>query len=159
MPQTLVNLPLFISVFRNMYNNRVLYGLGSKAASLTMDSHLIRRIDCSGFERFALAKASNQQFIVPDGSYNILDYFENGGFHKLAKYSDVTLADPNRLFIAFILANHNGCGDVGHVWNVCNKMTMESHGGVNHNGVDSRQWDYTTLKDQVYACYEIPVSI
>lgn len=144
-----------------MLANHVAYGYGVKAPSLDCDSSVIRLIDCSGDSRYLIAKATNGQWIIPDGSQAQREYFENSGLHKIAKYSDVQYANPARLFICFIKPNTNGCGDVGHVWMVGQKAThgsietIESHGG---KGVDSRRWDTSVLVNQFYNGFEIPVA-
>lgn len=137
------------------------YGLGSKAKSLTQDSHTISRIDCSGYVRYLIAKATNQKLILPDGSWNQRDWCENNGLHRLQKYSDVVYGDKSRLFIAFITPHINGAGSIGHVWLVARvdgdnvPDTIESHGG---KGVDTRAWNHLTLRRQCAACFELPTA-
>lgn len=144
------------SVFGKM-KGRTKYLLGAKAPSLSVDSGDVDKIDCSGFSRLAISKASGGTWKIPDGSQNQLAYFEDlaekGVIHKLAKPSDVGLpavaADENRVFIAFIKAKP---GKVGHVWLIQGGKTMESHGG---KGVNSRPWDTRSLA-KAYAAFELP---
>lgn len=144
---------------RRLLTNGVRYGYGVKAPSLTADSSAIRSIDCSGYVRYLIAKCTNQQLILPDGSQSQREWAETH-LRQLAKYPDVVYANPWRLFICFIKPNTNGCGDVGHVWLVTQfekdapVKTIESHGG---KGVDSRAWDYSTLRNEVYSAFELPV--
>lgn len=145
-----IKLAVLEAVFDHM-KGRVTYDFGGKAPSLTCDTSEIDGIDCSGFVRYALAKASDQKFILPDGSSNQRDRCNQIGLHKLASYSDVQYGakDPNRLFIAFIAAHG---GHPGHVWLVRGGVTMESHGGA---GVSSREWDVPVLKSSACAAYEL----
>jgi len=147
-----INIPLLLAVFHNM-EGRVTYSLGGKAQSLDEDSHDIDAIDCSGFVRYAVAKATNEQVVMPDGSFIQHEWCEQSGLHKLGQYSDVQYAkgDPHRLFVGFI-APHEG--HPGHVWLVYKGQTLESHGGG--AGVDSRPWDTAILANSACACYELP---
>jgi cell wall-associated NlpC family hydrolase len=148
---TPVDLSLLDAVYKNMAH-RVQYGFGDKAPSLDCDSHVIRTIDCSGFVRYAIARATGQATIMPDGSVAQHDWCEAVGLRQLSRYSDVQYAkeDPARLFVAFI----EPCGPrPGHVWMVRAGKTMESHGGV---GVDSRHWNHLALVRSACAAYELP---
>lgn len=156
---TPVNLSKLVDLHGRCELKGVRYGLGSKARSLTQDSHTLTRIDCSGYVRYLLAKATDQKLIIPDGSWIQRDWCESKGLHRLKKYSDVRYADHSRLFIAFITPNTNGAGRIGHVWLVVKldddevPDTIESHGGV---GVNTRRWDQLTLRRQCSACFELP---
>jgi len=149
---TPVSLEALLELYEHM-KKRVKYVYGAKASSLSMDSHDITGIDCSGWTRYALAKATGGQLVLPDGSQVQLAWAENS-LHKLDKYSDVLYAkdDPNRLFIAFLRVTPNR--KIGHVWLVHQGMTLESHGGV---GVDSRPWDSLALKSCT-DCFEVPAT-
>lgn len=150
----MVNLSILRGVFNNM-KGRVKYRLGGKAVSLNADSHTINSIDCSGFVRFALYRASLGAIMLPDGSVNQHDWVVSQKWHKLGRYSDVGRADVKddfaRLFIAF--ASPTEVHPVGHVWLVWAGETYESHGGV---GVDSRDWNAEVLMHNVTSCYEVP---
>ena len=132
---------------------RVKYKLGAKVP-LTTDSADIKRIDCSGYSRWILARASNQALRMPDGSQVQLDWVRDQGWRKLAKYADVEYAknDGSRLFIAF-LSPKPGNSWPRHVWLVRYAMTMESCGS---RGVTSRPWDNVNLRG-CKDCFEIPV--
>lgn len=155
-----INLALLETVFDRLQIRGVSYGLGAKAPSLDCDTSEIDRIDCSGWSRYGIAKATNQKLIIPDGSQNQREWCENSGLHRLGKYADVTYATPRRLFICFIKPDTNGCGPVGHVWFVSQldgdsvPDTMESHGGV---GINSRPWNTRVLKREAYSAFELPV--
>lgn len=146
-----INIPLLLAVFHNM-EGRVTYSLGGKADALNEDSHDIDEIDCSGFVRYAVAKATNSAVIMPDGSSVQHDWCDNQGLHKLAQYSNVQYGkdDPNRLFIGFI---QPAGGHPGHVWLIYKGKTLESHGGA---GVSSRDWDTPILLSKACAAYELP---
>jgi hypothetical protein len=156
-----IDLALFETVFSRLEMRGVQYDLGAKAGSLKDDTSKINRIDCSGFARYIIAKATQQALIIPDGSWNQRDWCERVGLHRLASYNDVLYATPRRLFICFITPHVNGAGDIGHVWFVSQldgdstPDTMESHGGV---GIDSRPWNARVLKRECAAAFELPVA-
>ena len=133
--------------------NRVKSQLGAKAPFLSCDTSVIHAIDCSGFSRYAVAKSTKQQTIIPDGSFYQRLWCEQQGLHKLSQYSDVQYAasDPSRVFICFIEPNSHE--SIGHVFFVCAGVTYESHGGI---GVDSRAWDTQVLKDNTSETFEFP---
>ena len=150
---TPISKSLFMTVFKNMVN-RVKYQLGAKAPYLACDTSLIHAIDCSGEVRYLTAKSTNQQTIMPDGSFYQRLWCEQQQLHKLAQYSDVQYAanDPSRLFICFIEPNAHE--SIGHVFFVCAGVTYESHGGV---GVGSRPWDTPVLLNNASEAYEFPM--
>ena len=71
---TRINLTLLETVFTHMHIQGVSYKWGAKAPSLDCDTSAIKRIDCSGFVRYAIARATHQQLVVPDGSVNQHDW-------------------------------------------------------------------------------------
>lgn len=155
-----INLKMLLRTHDNATMHGIPYGFGDKAPSLSCDTGEIRRIDCSGYARFLLAKATDQKLIIPDGSWNQRDWCERQRLPR-KRYVDLHYADNSRLFIAFITPHVNGAGSVGHVWLV-NQMdsdwpveTMESYGG---HGVGSRRWDTGVLRRQCAACFELPVA-
>ena len=72
---------------------RVRYGLGRKAPSLSADSNTITHIDCSGFVRFVLYRASSGTLALPDGSWVQQQWCEKH-LRRLAKPSDVRPSGP-----------------------------------------------------------------
>ena len=155
-----INLKKLYTTFDNMCLHGVTYKLGAKAPRLDCDTSEIHSIDCSGFFRYAIAKATDQKLIIPDGSWVQNDWCRAQGFRKV-NYNDLHYADPSRLFVAFIRAGHNGAGSIGHVW-LNNQMdkdwpieTMESYGG---HGVGSRRWDTGILRRLVFECFELPTA-
>ena len=142
-----VSLSILDAVYANMVH-RVVYDFGGKAADLAEDTSLITGIDCSGFVRYILARATHGALVVPDGSSNMHAWAE-ANLRELVQYSDVQEAegDPSRLFIAFIPP-----APIGHVWLVRGGMTRESHGG---RGVDSRPWNTPILLREAEGAYEL----
>lgn len=125
---------------------RVKYKLGAKP-SLGCDSSKITLSDCSGWVRWALDRAG---CVLPDGSATQHEWC--AAHLREVRYKDAgTLADPSRLFIAFI---EPGSG-IGHVWMLNAGNSLECRG---HAGVSSRPWNSPTLLDAVSACYELPTT-
>lgn len=134
-----------VEVFDHMHLKPTPYVWGEKAPSMTCDSSEIKGIDCSGFSRYAICKASDGVTDIGDGSQQQMEWFE-GNPNNATEYRKAGLT-KDRLFIAFIKAAN---GHPGHVWFVLNGFTMESHGGV---GVSSRVWDTPVLMRGVAKCY------
>lgn len=148
-PLKAVSLSKLKAVYDHMAG-RVKYVYGAKAPSIDCDSHDINGIDCSGFTRYALAKATNGGMVLPDGSQVQLEWAEKH-LRKLKAYSDLrhTEDDSTRLFIAFLRVTRHRA--IGHVWLIREGETLESHGGT---GVDSRGWDTHPLLSST-DCFEI----
>jgi cell wall-associated NlpC family hydrolase len=135
---------------------RVKYRLGAKISPLAQSSELMR-IDCSGFVRWILARATEQVLLLPDGSQNQLAWCR-ANLRKLAKYSDVgrqdVRRDESRLFIAF-LSPKPGNDWPRHVAllrsNGRNMVTMESCSSL---GVGSRPWNHPVFNG-VKECFEV----
>jgi cell wall-associated NlpC family hydrolase len=141
-PTLSVDMPTLYQITDNLMSEGCRYGLGAKAPSLGCDTHEIEAIDCSGFVRFALYRASG--VTLPDGSVNQHDWVDAQGF-KRSSVAAAALED-GVLRIAF-LSPADG-GGVGHVMLVLNGYTLESHG---HKGVDRRPWN-TTLYPFMALC-------
>lgn len=148
----MVDLALMKTLF-DRTRGRVKYRLGAKCA-LDADSHTITKIDCSGFSRWILYRASDGAIKMPDGSQMQLAWVRDQGWRKLVDYSDVQHAeeDPSRLFIAF-LSPKPGNAWPRHVWLVVAGKTMESHGS---GGVNSRPWNTPALRG-CKKCFEVPI--
>lgn len=175
MPVPAVNLLKLETLFAQLERNGVDYGLGAKAPSLDSEPAKIKKIDCSGFVRYALYKATKEPndkdgvLTLPDGSQNQRAWCEQktaeGELNRVANYADAAkYMTGKRLFICFIRPGFNGCGPVGHVWllaqyndgdNGTLAGTLESHGGV---GIHSRAWNTRTLVNEFYSAYELPTS-
>jgi hypothetical protein len=165
--------------FAQLERQGVAYGLGAKAEGYTYKGRqwnpnstrklstpvsTIEHLDCSGFVRYLLYRATDAKLEIPDGSQNQREWCEQQAaaklLHKVSKYENTNkYLTKERLFIAFIKPWTNGCGEIGHVWLVgqFNKdsfaETMESFGG---HGVGSRLWNARTLLREVYSVYELP---
>jgi len=109
-------------------------------------------IDCSGFFRYLLYKASYGKVVVPDGSYTQCDYLINNGFkHRTtSKENDPAYLnglDKNYVYACFCRTGQRG-ETVGHVWvlfwntKLGKFMSLESHAP---DGVSSRLYDTPVL--------------
>ncbi len=156
-PVPAVSLNALASIFDRQVLHGIPYGFGAKAKTLSMLPEKIQAIDCSGEVRYLLAQGSKQNLIIPDGSVTQREWCEDR--LRQVDYLDLPMADPSRLFIAFITPFINGCGRVGHVWLVgkfdsdWSPDTLESYGG---RGVGSRNWNNRTLMRMVHKCFELP---
>lgn len=177
-----INLSKLRSDFAQLERLGIPYGYGAKAEGsknpntgekynsrsnghLSTDPSTLDHLDCSGFIRYILYRASGGALVLPDGSQNQRGWCEgqaNGGeMHSVARYQDAnTYMTPNRLFIAFIKPHTNGCGPIGHVWLLSQlddqapADTLESYGS---HGVGSRPWNASVLRSEVYSVFELPV--
>lgn len=151
-----VDLGYLTTLFTRLVFHQIRYKFGGKAG-LSWDSsdpRLKRGIDCSGFTRYALAKATGGKLVVPDGSMNQKRWCQDAWLHELARYSDVKHAEAdNRLFICFLSPRLGGVIP-GHVWFVLRGRTLESYG---RRGIGSRPWDTKALLKRCNAAYELPV--
>lgn len=143
-----VSLSILYQCVKNCRAHGVSYGLGAKAPSLNADSSEFKKIDCSGFFRWALYKASGGKIIAPDGSYIQHEWLEKNGFHKV-DYRNIKHYGRGRLFVGIEEPN-----PIGHIFMVdgTTMKTLESHGGI---GPDSRAADSAMFYRIVDACYEI----
>jgi hypothetical protein len=165
--------------FAQLERRGVGYGYGAKAegffsngkkwnpnstGNLSTSINSIEHLDCSGFIRYVLYRATETELTIPDGSQIQREWCEQLAaanlLHKVNNYANTNkYITKERLFIAFIKPWTNGCGEIGHVWLVgqFNKdifaETMESYGG---HGVGSRPWNSHTLLREVYSVYELP---
>ena len=147
----LVDWSLLETVFDHLRRRNCRYKFGAKAPSLDADTEDCPFLDCSGFTRFAIAKASEQRVIIPDGSVAQHDWCDESDFRRLAHYSDCGYAahDPRRWFMAFLEPH---AGRAGHVWLVNAGKTRESCGSL---GVASRPYDTKVLLARCCAAYEV----
>lgn len=116
-------------------NPRVTYGLGKKVPfhGATPGSDF-KRVDCSGFVRELIWRATNPRLNFKDGSVVQHDWIRAQGFTKSTK--EAAMASDNAIRIAFLRPQDAPSG-VGHVALVHNGRTLESHGGT---GPNSRAW-------------------
>lgn len=133
---------------------RVRYCEGAKAPSLDCDTAAIKEIDCSGFVRYAIARATGGKLILPDGS--VTQHAWCAG-QKLERqdYSSEARKYDNLIRVNFLSpARAAEVGRPGdrHVWLTQNGWTMESHGG---GGCVARDWD-TWILEQCDASFLMP---
>jgi hypothetical protein len=165
MPTPLIDLSILERDFAQLERQGVSYGLGAKApagffhAAPDVSLANLKHIDCSGYVRLAIYRATGGKLTLPDGSQNQRAWAEKN--LREVPYQDAArYMTGKRLFICFIKPHANGCGDVGHVWllldgsdNDGRAETFESHGGA---GIDSRAWNTRVLLREVYSCFEVP---
>ncbi len=114
---------------------RVIYGLGAKVTPPgAKPGSGFTKVDCSGFVREALRRATNLGGKFRDGSVVQHDWFRARDFEQVA-LNDWAAKD-GRVRIAF-LRPADSPHKIGHVVLLHNGMTLESHGGV---GPDVRPW-------------------
>jgi len=145
-----VDMDKLLEVAKQMMDGHISYGLGSKAPSLSCDPSAIKAIDCSGFVRYIIYKATGGAVHMPDGSWVQHDWCKHQQF-MTADYKTEAQQQDNWLRIAFLPKHEK---HPGHVWLVLNGKTLESHG---HKGPDRRPWDTSALK-KVNACYVLATS-
>lgn len=174
-----VSLSILWSDLAQLERQGVTYGYGAKAEGSRdprtgrrwnpnstghLDTPLstIEYLDCSGYIRYALFRASAGKLILPDGSQMQRTWMEGkaaeGDTHSIhAYYDEVAHMTATRLFINFIKPGVHGCGPVGHVFLLAlhagKSYTLESYGG---NGPGCRIWNAPPLSREWYSGFEIP---
>jgi len=113
----------------------VKYKLGAKAPSLSATPDAIHAIDCSGFTRYVLYRATNFTLVMPDGSWGQMDWAEKQGF-KDSTVGAGKLKDG--ILRLAVLPQQPGKGVGRHVVFILNGRTYESAGG---RGPCSRVWN------------------
>lgn len=157
-----IDLSILEQDFAQLERLGVSYGLGSKAPSALLHDPKaplagFDTIDCSGYVRLALYRASGGGLLLPDGSQNQRAWAE-ANLRQVAYKDAAAYMTDTRLFIAFIKPFANNCGNVGHVFLLLSPdgdgkaETFESHGGA---GIDSRDWNTRVLIREVYSCFEL----
>ncbi len=158
-PKFIVNIHNLLTVFK-LLDGVVGYKFGAKPRTLGMDLTELYRIDCSGFFRLALYRATSPATTAPDGSSNQREWCERLGLRQLHKYSDVQYAanDPSRIFACFLAPLIVGGVTLkpGHVWFVHQGKTLESRGAT--IGVSSRHWNKTVFRIRRAVAFELPTS-
>ena len=135
-------------ILHRLQQNGCTYKLGAKAPAVMCDTSQVHSIDCSGFVRFAIAKATDGKVIFPDGSFTQHDFCKAQGLH-VVDYNNAVNPEFNkgRLFIAFEDPN-----PVGHVWLINEGHTLESSG---HVGPNSRDANTPMFHSICSGCYEL----
>lgn len=151
-----LDLSLFLLVFDHLHHHvddgdQTKYKWGAKAPSLTADTSTIDLLDCSGFSRYAVARASNQAIIMPDGSEMQRDWCTAQGLTRVPYVQKTFQDNYEGLCIAFIER-----GATRHVWFVHEGETYECSPSV--GGVGSRIWSSGVLRRNVTDCFVFPAS-
>lgn len=119
-------------------NPRVKYGLGKKVSPHgAIPGTGFKKVDCSGFVRETIWRATTPHFNFPDGSVVQHDWIRDKGFERGTR-ADAFLKD-GKVRIVF-LRPQDAPSHIGHVALVHNGTTLESHGSV---GPNSREWTNT----------------
>lgn len=117
---------------------RVTYGLGAKVPFHgAVPGRDFQAVDCSGFIRELIWRATTPHLKFPDGSVVQHDFVRDHGFERSTPQA--ALNQDGVVRIAF-LRPQDSPQRIGHVVLVHNARTLESHGGV---GPDSRAWTNT----------------
>jgi hypothetical protein len=117
---------------------RVKYGLGKKISPHgAVPGTGFKKVDCSGFVRETIWRATAPHFNFPDGSVVQHDWIRDKGFERVTR-TDASLQD-GKIRIAFYRPQDSP-SHIGHVALVHNAKTLESHGSV---GPNSRNWTNT----------------
>lgn len=116
----------------------VTYGLGAKVPNdNSVPGRDFTKVDCSGFVRAAIHRATTPEVPFPDGSVVQQEWVRANGY-SAGTLADGTLTDGN-VRIAF-LDPHDSADRIGRFVLICNGRTAESDGAV---GPDSRPFDGT----------------
>lgn len=144
-------LSLDITAARSFLNScmtsspRVKYGLGKKisphGAAPGAD---FKKVDCSGFVRETIWRATTPHFNFPDGSVVQHDWIKDKGYERVTR-TDASLQD-GKIRIAFYRPQDSP-SNIGHVALVHNAKTIESHGGV---GPNNRDWTNTGWQKKAF---------
>ena len=114
---------------------RVTYGLGKKVPFFgAVPGRDFTKVDCSGFVREAIRRATTPPIGFPDGSVVQHDWIRAHGFER----STVRAGREHDgvIRIAFLRPQDSPHG-IGHVALIANGRTLESHSGV---GPNERDW-------------------
>ncbi|MGO8672058.1 MAG: hypothetical protein ACLQVD_11910 [Capsulimonadaceae bacterium] len=166
----LLNLPVNVLLsieYTEQIAGRVPYGWAEKIAVTRSVAEFIqlggerladgkmRGVDCSGFVRWLLYQSSHGKVLVPDGSWNIGAYLKGKAAELKYGPEDYETAG-NEDGVLRIAGFDPTKSHPGHIWCICNGLTMESHGKNAHgDGVDRRPWDTPVLTDNVQWCLPI----
>lgn len=134
-------LDIDLAVLKRIHNRCVVsgnqYGFGDKVdISAASDEVAGEDVDCSGYVRWLLYRATGNKFDIKDGSWIQHDYVRDLGF-KTSTIQAANLKD-GALRIAFLAPGALGPKRPGHVALILDDRTMESHSGT---GPNSREWE------------------
>ena len=125
------------------------YGLGAKSHDLNSSPLDAPAIDCSGFLRYLLFKATGGTLLIPDGSTNQNDWAASQGLKHYGK-ANYGNCENHDGFLRLCFCRASASEPIGHVWLCYNGMTLESHASI---GPSSRAWDTPVLSRIVTDCY------
>lgn len=135
---------LDISAARSFLNScmnsspRVKYGLGAKISPHdAVPGAGFTKVDCSGFVRETVWRATTPHFNFPDGSVVQHDWIRDKGYERGTR-ANAFLQDGKTRIV--FLRPQDSPSHIGHVALVHNAKTIESHGGV---GPNTRDWTNT----------------
>lgn len=115
---------------------RVKYGLGAKVPFFNaVPGKDFKKVDCSGFVREAIRRATTPRAAFPDGSVVQHEHVRARGYRK--SNVEAAFKKDGAIRIAF-LRPQDSPTKIGHVVLIHNAVTYESHGGT---GPNSRPWD------------------
>lgn len=124
---------------------RVTYGLGAKVPFFNaVPGRDFKKVDCSGFVREAIRRATAPRAPFPDGSVVQHEWVRGRGFRKSSV--EAAFKKDGAVRIAFLRPQDAPSG-VGHVVLVHNAVTYESHGGT---GPNSRAWTGTGWQKKAF---------
>lgn len=124
---------------------RVKYGLGAKIRPHgAVPGTGFKKVDCSGFVRETIWRATTPNFNFPDGSVVQHEFIRQKGYLRVTR-TDASLQD-GKIRIAFYRPQDSP-SRIGHVVLVHNGKTLESHGGV---GPNSRDWTNTGWQKKAF---------
>jgi hypothetical protein len=133
-PTMPIDIELLLRVHDNAEAPGNQYGLGAKVPLDTDSTDMPGlAVDCSGYVRWLIYKATKGTVVMPDGSWIQHEWIRDRGFKKSSV--DAANLRDGAVRIAF-LSPQDG-GGIGHVALILNDSTLESHGGT---GPDSRPW-------------------
>jgi hypothetical protein len=134
-----------------LMDGHIKYGMGAKARSLNADPADIKAIDCSGFTRYLLYRATDGQVNMVDGSDEQNAWCKRRHLRS-ETYTHVAGLMDGHLRIAFIprVYKDGKVARAGHVWLVMDGKTLESHGS---KGPSRRIWNTPVLTARVKTCY------
>lgn len=143
-PEAARTMPIDIAAARSFLDScmtsspRVRYGLGAKVPFHgAKPGRNFKKVDCSGFVREAIWRATTPHLNFPDGSVVQRDWVIAQGFARST--TDAALLRDGAVRIAFLRPQDAPSG-IGHVVLVHNARTLESHSGV---GPNTRPWTKT----------------
>jgi lysozyme family protein len=117
---------------------RVTYGLGAKVPFHgAVPGKDFKKVDCSGFIREAIWRATSPHQSFPDGSVVQHDWIRD---HSFERTTPAAALQPDGVIRIAFLRPQDSPQRIGHVVLIHDARTLESHGGV---GPDSRPWTNT----------------